>query len=302
MEAAWVVHSGIALKSTTAASPAAIFNTARDTWSDSYAFALPSWHAEVNQLSFWYAIMAANSSQLRDYVTRTKASSPLGTSIFVGLRLLDPPLIYSVLAHGLASHLITALGLSSPSTSSRVNFLGLAPLQTVIFLMATGSSIKHIYWILCVSEQQMPAGTASFFGSLEVILDLLNSLLFQIASHPSSGIRSWTFVAGISLYGMGLFVETVSEIQRRNFKRKPANRGKPYSNGLFAWARNINYGGHTLWKSGFALVSGGWVWAAVIGGAYFYDFATRGVPVLDQYCQKRVGLRLNKWMRMLTWN
>lgn len=233
--------------------------------------------------------MAPNSSQLRDYVTRTKASSPLGTSIFVGLRLLDPPLVYSILARGSASGLTAALGLRSPPIDANVNFLGLSPLQTVIFLMATGSSLKHIYWILCVSEQQMPAGTGSFFGSLEVILDALNSFLFLITGPPSSGIRSWAFVAGLSLYVIGLFLETVSEVQRRNFKRKLANRGRPYSDGLFAWARNINYGGHTLWKSGFAMVSGGWIWAAIIGGTYFYDFATRGVPVLDQYCQKRVG-------------
>ena len=235
-------------------------------------------------------IMPPDSAQLRDYVTRTKSSSPLGTSIFVGLRLLDPPLIYSILAHGLASRLITALGFSSPSTDSSVNFLALSSLQNVIFLMATGSSLKHIYWILCVSEQQMPAGTGSFFGSLEVILDVLNSLIFLIKGHPIRGIRSWTFTVGISLYVLGLFLETVSEVQRRNFKRKPANRGKPYGHGLFAWARNINYGGHTLWKSGFAMVSGGWIWALIIGGTYFYDFATRGVPVLDQYCQNRVGL------------
>lgn len=247
--------------------------------------------------------MASESSKLRDYVTRTKAPSPLGTSIFVGLRLLDPPLIYAILAHGLASRLINAFGFSSPSTNATVNFLGLSPSQTVIFLMATGSSLKHVYWILFVSEQQMPAGTGSFFGSLEVILDALNGVLFLITGPPSGGIGSRTFVAGISLYVLGLVLETVSEIQRRNFKRIPANRGKPYGDGLFAWARNINYGGHTLWKTGFAMVSGGWIWAAITGSTYFYDFATRGVPVLDQYCQKRVGLiiiKMNYFLPMLT--
>ena len=138
----------------------------------------------------------------------------------------------------------------------------------------------------------MPASSALFFGSLEVTLDVLNSLLFLITGPPRGGIRSWTFVTGSSLYVLGLFLETVSEIQRRNFKQVPANQGKPYGDGLFAWARNINYGGHTLWKSGFAMVSGGWIWAALIGGTYFYDFAHRGVPVLDQYCQKRVGVYL----------
>lgn len=136
----------------------------------------------------------------------------------------------------------------------------------------------------------MPVGAGLFFGCLETISDALNAVLFTITGPASGGTRSWTFVVGVSLYVPGLFLETVPEIQRRNFKRRPENRGKPYGDGLFALARNINYGGHTLWKTGFAMVSGGWIWATLIGGFYFYDFATRGVPVLDQYCQKRVGL------------
>lgn len=233
--------------------------------------------------------MTSKSPQLRDYVTRTKAPSPLGTSIFVALRLLDPPLIWAILAPGIASNLISALGFSPPALDTNVNYLGLSPAQAVIFLMATAGSLKHVFWILFVSEQQMPTGSGLLLGSLELISDALNSILFVITGSSSSGIESWTFIAGISLYTVGLFLETVSEIQRRNFKRMPANRGKPYADGLFSWARNINYGGHTLWKSGFAMVSGGWIWALVIGGTYFYDFASRGVPVLDQYCHKRVS-------------
>lgn len=233
--------------------------------------------------------MTLNAPKLHDYVVRTKASSPLGTSIFVALRLVDPPLTYAILAYGLASGLIRLLGLSPASIETTVTYLGLPLPQLVIFLMVTGSSLKHIYWILLVSEQQMPTGSGLFFGNLELISDALNSILFVIRGSSSSGIGSWTFIAGISLYILGLFLETVSEIQRRDFKRIPANQGKPYSDGLFSLARNINYGGHTLWKSGFAIVSGGWIWASVIGGFYFYDFASRGVPVLDQYCHKRVG-------------
>lgn len=225
------------------------------------------------------------SPQLRDYVTRTKASSPLGTSIFVALRLLDPPLIYAILAHGFASHITGTLGFDVADTS-----IGLSLPQTLIFLMAIGSSVKHVFWILFVSEQAMPAGTGFFLGGLVVVLDVLNCGLSLITIGSGGGVRSWKFIVGVFLYTLGLYLETASEIQRRNFKRTSAGRGKPYGGGLFAWARNINYGGHILWKTGFALVSGGWIWAAVIGGTLFYDFATRGVPVLDRYCEGKVGL------------
>lgn len=38
---------------------------------------------------------------------------------------------------------------------------------------------------------------------------------------------------GVSLYILGMTIETVSEVQRRNFKRKAENKGKVYDGGLF---------------------------------------------------------------------
>lgn len=95
-------------------------------------------------------------------------------------------------------------------------------------------------------------------------------------------------ILGALLFGLGITIETAAELQRRGFKRDPRNAGKPFSGGLFGLARNINYGGHVLWKMGNALAAGGWVWGVLAGGGYFYDFATRGVPVLDEYCEMKV--------------
>lgn len=83
-------------------------------------------------------------------------------------------------------------------------------------------------------------------------------------------------------------IESAAEIQRRAFKRDLRNAGKPFSGGLFGMARNINYGGHVLWKMGNALAAGGWLWGFLVGGGHLYDFVTRGVPVLDGYCAMKV--------------
>ena len=86
----------------------------------------------------------------------------------------------------------------------------------------------------------------------------------------------------------GILTETISEIQRSQFKKDPANAGKPYSGGMFGWARNINYGGYLLWRTGFALAAGGPVSALIVGAFFYQNFVTSSIPELDDYCQKRV--------------
>lgn len=255
--------------------------------------------------------------QPRDYVTRTKKPSPLGTTAFICSRLLGPIIAYYyVLGQGSDANWI----INPPVVSDKKEaILSLSPSQWVIFLMGWASTIKHIYWVLFISEQELPLSTGIFFGGLESLTDILNSWIFmhyfrlpffslsssssssdlQNSASPSAssyvlkrpilpGLGSLHIILGILLFDLGLTIETASELQRRAFKRDPRNAGKPFSRGLFGLARNINYGGHVLWKMGNALAAGGWLWALLVGGFYFYDFMTRGVPVLDAYCETKV--------------
>lgn len=135
--------------------------------------------------------------------------------------------------------------------------------------------------------------------------DILNSWLFMHHfSFPSTSLSSSSsnntslaptipgvslrMIIGTLLFDFGITIESAAEIQRRAFKRDLRNAGKPFSGGLFGLARNINYGGHVLWKMGNALAAGGWVWGFLVGGGHLYDFVTRGVPVLDGYCEMKV--------------
>jgi hypothetical protein len=56
------------------------------------------------------------------------------------------------------------------------------------------------------------------------------------------------------------------------------------------FARHINYGAYLLRKSSQVLVCGGWKWGLAVATYHFLDFAKRGIPVLDVYCEKRVRL------------
>ena len=91
------------------------------------------------------------------------------------------------------------------------------------------------------------------------------------------------------MYAVGIMTELVAEIQRKRFKADPNNKGKVYTGGLWQFARHINYGGYTLWRAGYAMAGGGWIWGVLVGAFFFADFSTRAVPILNEYCEKRYG-------------
>jgi protein-S-isoprenylcysteine O-methyltransferase Ste14 len=241
----------------------------------------------------------ADPSKLRDNLSRVKKSSPLGTTIFVGLRLLDPLLQHAILARNLGSALIHRLGAQTIAEGAPLNDItSLSPYRVVLLSMAIGSSVKQIFWILSISQEEFTPKIAFPIASFNTLFNSANSLLFICASTSASGtggqgfsepgFPSTALVVGAGSYLVGMILETASEVQRKRFKKDPQNEGKNYSGGLFSLARHINYGGYTLWRAGYALASGGWIWGAIIGGLFFYDFANRGIPILDYYCQQRV--------------
>jgi steroid 5-alpha reductase family enzyme len=115
--------------------------------------------------------------------------------------------------------------------------------------------------------------------------------------HPPSPPR----IVGITLYPIGNFLETFSEIQRKRFKLDKRNEEKVFNQGLFALERHVNFGGFTLAAVG---------WGPVVGmfGFLLWAFTNNGIPALDRYCAKRVRLLLfwyveeeERLMRLTVW-
>jgi len=232
-------------------------------------------------------------------------ASPIGTSIFVGLRSADVALQYSILQRGWGASLIESLGgrALQSSTIAGNGILGLTPYATVVSAMALGSTIKQLINLLLISEQEMLPGAATAISLFNTVLNSTNTLLslWVVSSagptltSPTASIvdvvsSSPTLAAGAGLYILGITIELYSEIQRKVFKSKPENKGKPYGGGLWSLATNINYGGYTLWRSGYAMTAAGWPWGLAIGALFFYDFTSRAIPVMDEYCTKNVSL------------
>jgi protein-S-isoprenylcysteine O-methyltransferase Ste14 len=244
---------------------------------------------------------AEKKSKSFDLINRgIKRPTPLGTTLFVGLRALDPLLQYGILAHGVGSTLLLKLGITqlpaglATNTGTFIDKLGLSPYRMIILAMAAGSSIKQIYWILATSEEEFPPGAALPVVAYNTIFNSINSLAFTTTIASASLSSNETFpqtplLVGSALYIVGILTEAISETQRMNFKRDPKNKGKVYSGGLWSIARHINYTGYSLWRAGYTLACSGWGAGVFVVSFLLADFNFRAIKVLDEYCAPKVS-------------
>lgn len=248
------------------------------------------------------------SGKLHDNVSRDKKPSPVAKSIFVGLRAADVFWQYNLLTRGWGIRLIEKLGghaVSPLHIFNPLSITGLQPYYALVGLLSLGSSAKQIIHMTFIFEQSLTVGTGVTISVFNIIFDTFNTLLSllaltsPVASIPESNTLLDTFSSspmvalGLGAYAVGLLVEAGSEFQRKAFKQDPRNKGKPYGGGLFSLATNINYGGFTVWRAGYAMVCGGFAWGAMTFGLFFYDFASRGVPVLHEYMTEKVSFHFS---------
>lgn len=260
-----------------------------------------------------------------DIIARgVKQSNVVGTTTFIGLRALDPVLQYQILCHGLGSSFLAKLGLSTIPLSAAVvtrtgikliDQLGL-PLERLLLLgMAIGSAAKQIFWLTYTSEEEFPVTSSVYVSAYNTLCNSINSLLFLTAATcaarwtkpftvPVPGTRSQLSLPvalGVIFYVVGIALETGSEIQRKRFKDDPAHKGKLCREGLWSWARHINYGGYTLWRTGYALASGGWVAGAVVAALQSSWFARGGMVSLDNYMSRRYKDQWGRYKEVVQW-
>jgi protein-S-isoprenylcysteine O-methyltransferase Ste14 len=218
-----------------------------------------------------------------DHLSRVKRSTPLGTSLFIILRILDIFIQYSILAQGLADPIIDEFHLSTIPVDPTPTITDLSLRPLLVLAMVTGATIKSIFWVSYISNEEMPVSNALKVSIFEIFFSSTNSIL-SLTKSPSSGVTTLLLLG----YAFGWYIEIAAETERKKFKDNPQNRGKLYTKGLFRFARHINYGAYLLRKSSQALVCGGWKWGLAVATYHFLDFANRGIPVLGVYCDKRV--------------
>ncbi|CAJ2513069.1 Uu.00g011880.m01.CDS01 [Anthostomella pinea] len=265
---------------------------------------------------------AYNDKKPFDLIKRgEKAPTPAGTLTFTTLRLLDLPIQHALLTlpAGLGIRLLSSLGLTAIASlsapGSTLFHTGLPFLDNlagsgvgiILLAMACGSAAKQIYWQLRLSQESFPPAAATAVSFYNTLVNSANSLLFMalattsLRSQPllsiplpnfiseSNALLPASVVIGTALYVTGLTIETLAEHQRAQFKARPENKGKVCKQGLWSWARHVNYFGYSLWRGGYCMVASGWVGGLAMGLFQGWDLSQRAVATLDAYCSDRYG-------------
>lgn len=273
-------------------------------------------------------------------------SNTLGTSTFIGLRALDPLLQFALLRGTSTTRpwgeaLLSRLGIASiplidhalitspdtdisttllfpshPGRHTLGSFLGLPTPRLILLLMATGSSLKQIFWLLRTSREEFTPSAAITVSVYNTLVNSLASLL--LLAVPTSASLSPSRISlpfpylgtltlplpmavGSALYISGLTIETAAEIHRKRFKDNPSNKGAICDTGLWSKARHVNYAGYTLWRTGYALAAGGWIAGALVAAWHGWVFATRSIGLMDEYMSGRYKEKWVKYKEEVPW-
>jgi steroid 5-alpha reductase family enzyme len=129
-----------------------------------------------------------------------------------------------------------------------------------------------------------------WWKSLFVVFLLQGALLLVVAAPIGIAARGPDLVA-LALFGFGLVVESVADLQLALFKRDPHNAGRVMDRGLWAWSRHPNYFGEMLlwWGLGLLALSAPYGPLALIGPATitFLLLRVSGVPMLEATVKQR---------------
>ncbi|KAF9525136.1 hypothetical protein CPB83DRAFT_860062 [Crepidotus variabilis] len=245
----------------------------------------------------------------RNLVQRGKKhSSPLGSTLFIALRSLDPVIQYGILAHGVGGSLLGRVGLqvipNGPPIQTGIGFidaLQLSPYRLLLLAMSTGSVLKHFFWLLYTSKEavSISAAVGISMGNVtgNAMINLIATTTLASSLPVSPTITQPTVIIGGVLYLVGFLTEVFAEVQRKLFKDDPKNEGKACTSGFWSITRHINYTGYVLWKTGHFLAGGGLTVATIGGFLVAKDFVDRAIPELDAYASKRYGTQWESYKR-----
>lgn len=227
-----------------------------------------------------------------------KNQDPVSIAMFALGRSLSPIIQYEILAKGYGNWLISKLGGSvlaqGPAlVTATGSTLGLSPYRTILLSMAAAAALKQSIHGSLIMQERMSRLFAVEVSVFNAAFDTINTLLFSCAQTSASNngehFPQTPLLIGSSLFVVGITFELLSEIQRLRFKKDPANKGKVYQDGLFSLSRHINYFGYTLWRTGYAMAAGGYIWSAVTGAFFAYNFVSASIPELQTYLENKVS-------------
>jgi len=111
-----------------------------------------------------------------------------------------------------------------------------------------------------------------------------------VVSQTGSGDLGWLDYAGIGLWAIGLFFETVGDVQLARFKSRPDSKGKVMDLGLWRYTRHPNYfGDFAVWWGHYVVALAGGAWWTIFSPALmsFLLLRVSGVAMLEKTISER---------------
>lgn len=141
------------------------------------------------------------------------------------------------------------------------------------------------------------------FKSLYIVF-ILQAVLAWVISLPLAGAISgqsdigFLDYAGVALFLVGLFFESIGDLQLSRFRKDPENAGKVLDTGLWRYTRHPNYfGNFTLWWGFYLLALSAGAWWTVVSPLLmtFLLLKVSGVAMLE----KDIGTRRPRYQQYI---
>ncbi len=105
----------------------------------------------------------------------------------------------------------------------------------------------------------------------------------------------WVAGLGVMCWLLGMLLETIADVQKRQFRAEPANVGQFIHTGLWAWSRHPNYFGEILVWLGVSIVAlpvlSTWLYLGLLSPLFVILVLTKvsGIPLLEASAHRRWG-------------
>ncbi len=135
------------------------------------------------------------------------------------------------------------------------------------------------FWLISLFKVFLLQGLLIWFISFPVV----------IGQTSETGIY-WLDIVGVTIWLVGLFFETVGDIQLARFKGKPENKGKVMDRGLWRFTRHPNYfGDFAVWWGHYVVALAGGAWWTMFSPLVMSFLLLRGsgVALLEKTISKR---------------
>lgn len=161
---------------------------------------------------------------------------------------------------------------------------GIPARRYVVFAFSVVVLARMAFTMFYLMHRRLPWAEAAFVPIAFAVYYVGFAVLVLPADAP---IGPWDYF-GIGLFVLGSVLNSGAELARDRFKKRPENKGRLYTEGLFGLSMHINFFGDVLWITAYAILAHT-LWAFIIPLLMLCFFAFYNVPMLDRYLAGHYG-------------